>query len=191
MISFVQPSSIDIDNVTIPLAFPYIVAFLQGKPQHNGDDFSIKHPPMERGKRAKIFAPFDALDGYGDAVRSKNVIYTNKVELDESEKAELNRRLSILHNLTYNRRMTKKNHERFAAAFVSPVGNGGDAPDFSLSRPEGQGDRQTDDIAGLNDGQGAAHIGLKFVRIYGFAEPGVKPADHCQVRTPVKTADRP
>ena len=120
MISFVQPSSVDIDNVSVPLAFPYIVAFLQGKPQHIDDDFSIKHPPMERGKRAKIFAPFDALDGYGDAVRSKNVIYTNKAELDESEKEELNRRLSILHNLTYNRRMAKKNRVVVSITYYVP-----------------------------------------------------------------------
>lgn len=120
MISFVQSSSIDIDNLSVPLTFPYIVAFLQGKPQHIGDDFSIKHPPMERGKRAKIFAPFDALDGYGDAVRSKNLIYTNKVELDEDEKEELNRRLSILHNLTYNRCMAKKNRVIVSVTYYVP-----------------------------------------------------------------------
>lgn len=80
----------------------------------------MKHPQMERGKRAKIFAPFDALDGYGDAVRSKNVLYTEKVELDDSEKDELNRRLSILHDLTYNRRMAKGNHVVVTITYYVP-----------------------------------------------------------------------
>ncbi len=120
MISFVQPSYIEIDNVSVPLNFPYLNAFLQGEPQHFGDEFSMKHPRMERGKRAKIFAPFDALDGYGDAVRSKNVVYVDKVELDESEKEELNRRLSILQNLTYNRRMAKKNRVIVSVTYYVP-----------------------------------------------------------------------
>ncbi len=120
MISFVQPSYIEVDNVSVPLNFPYLNAFLQGEPQHFGDEFAMKHPRMERGKRAKIFAPFDALDGYGDAVRSKNVIYMDKVEFDESEKEELNRRLSILHNLTYNRRMAKKNRVIVSVTYYVP-----------------------------------------------------------------------
>ena len=120
MISFVQSSCIEIDNVPVPLNFPYITALLEGKPQHYCDDFSMKHPQMERGKRAKIFAPFDALDGYGEAVRSKNILYTNKVELDDSEKAELNRRLCILHNLTYSRRMAKGNHVIVTITYFVP-----------------------------------------------------------------------
>ena len=51
---------------------------------------------MERGKRAKIFAPFDALDGYGAAVRSKNAVYVEKICLSEDERAEINRRLALL-----------------------------------------------------------------------------------------------
>ena len=76
-------------TATLPIGFKYTAAYLAGRPQHSRfDDFSRKHPQMDRRKRAKIFAPFDALDGYGDAVRSKNVIYTNKAELDESEKSK-------------------------------------------------------------------------------------------------------
>ena len=120
MISFFQPSYIEIDGGPVPLNFPYISALLHGKPQHDCDDFLIKHPRMERGKRAKIFAPFDALDGYGEAIRSKNAVYMDKVELDESEKAELNRRLSILHNLTVNRRMAKRNHIVVSITYYMP-----------------------------------------------------------------------
>ena len=31
------------------------------RPVHINDDFSIKHPKMSKGDRAKIFAPFAAL----------------------------------------------------------------------------------------------------------------------------------
>lgn len=120
MISFLQPESVVWNGKEIPLSFPYIAVYLQGKPKHYMDEFSHKHPSMERGKRAKIFAPFDALDGYGDAVRSKNVLYTDKIELDDEEKEELNRKLSILHKLTFNRRMAKQNHVIVTATYYVP-----------------------------------------------------------------------
>ena len=120
MISFLQPESVVWNGKEIPLSFPYIAVYLQGKPKHYMDEFSHKHPSMERGKRAKIFAPFDALDGYGDAVRSKNVLYTDKIELDDEEKEELNRKLSILHKLTFNRRMAKQNHVIVTVTYYVP-----------------------------------------------------------------------
>ena len=95
------------DGIPVPLEFPYLNALLQGRPRHVMDEFAFRHPPMERGKRAKIFSAFDALDGYGENIEGKNTIYTDKIILDESEKEELNRRLSILHALTYNSRMAK------------------------------------------------------------------------------------
>ena len=80
----------------IPPKFPYAAVFLHGRPRHDGDDFSRAHPPMERGKRAKIFAPFDALDGYGTAIRTKRAVYVEKICLSADERAEINRRLSLL-----------------------------------------------------------------------------------------------
>ncbi len=35
-----------------------------GRPEHDGDAFSLRHPRMDRAKRAKIFQPFDALRGF-------------------------------------------------------------------------------------------------------------------------------
>ena len=32
------------------------------------DSFRLRHPSMDPGKRAKIFAPFDALAGFSDAL---------------------------------------------------------------------------------------------------------------------------
>ena len=94
----------------IPQDFPYVCILVQGRPRHQKDAFSWRHPQMERGKRAKIFAPFDALDGYSDCIASKQVQYCGKIELDDAEKEELNRRLTILHNLTFNSRMARDNH---------------------------------------------------------------------------------
>ena len=88
-------------TTTLPIGFKYTAAFLAGRPQHTRfDNFSRKHPQMDRRKRAKIFAPFDALDGYSDSIDSKNVEYVERVELEEADRIELNRRLQILRALS-------------------------------------------------------------------------------------------
>ncbi len=51
----------------VDLSFPYLQVLMQGKPQH-GEDY-LKHPPMDLIHRAKIFAPFDALQGYSEKIR--------------------------------------------------------------------------------------------------------------------------
>jgi len=51
----------------IPSNFRYREVFLKGKPKHDKtDNFSIKHPAMDLGRRTKIFSPFDALKGFND-----------------------------------------------------------------------------------------------------------------------------
>ena len=71
-----------IGAMAMPADFRYKDVFLKGKPQHGRyDTFRIKHPQMNAGHRAKIFAPFDALDGYSDAVRSKDVEYVDRNDL--------------------------------------------------------------------------------------------------------------
>ena len=57
----------------VSLRFPYLQALFQQRPRHRMDEFEFRHPPMEREKRAKIFAPYDALDGYSDSVKKKNI----------------------------------------------------------------------------------------------------------------------
>ena len=53
----------------MPAGFRYREVALKGKPKHERfDSFSVRHPQMDVGKRAKIFAPFDALKGFDDAV---------------------------------------------------------------------------------------------------------------------------
>ena len=58
-----------IGYMTMPSDFKYKNAFLAGRPKHaRTDRFRIRHPEMDHGKRAKIFAPFDALRGFDEAI---------------------------------------------------------------------------------------------------------------------------
>lgn len=125
MISFALPKALSWNGVEVPTDFPYLSVIFQGPPKHSRDDFSLRHPKMELGKRAKIFAPFDALDGYGDAVRSKDVEYVEKIDLTEDglaeeEREELSRRLEILHNLTYTGRQARANRVIVTVTYFVP-----------------------------------------------------------------------
>ena len=122
--SSIQPVLILLDGRVIPMDFPYLPVLMQGRPRHEMDEFAFRHPRMEQGKRAKVFAPFDALDGYGESVSSKNIVYTDKIILDESEQEELNRRLMILHDLTCNSRMAKANRVEVSVAYYVPCTDG-------------------------------------------------------------------
>ena len=53
--------------IKVDLTFPYLRVLMQGRPQH-GEDY-LKHPPMNLIHRAKIFSPFDALQGYSEKIR--------------------------------------------------------------------------------------------------------------------------
>ncbi len=52
--------------------------------------------PMSRQNRAAQFAPFDALNGYGAAIRETARATEPPVELDESARQRLNHRLQLL-----------------------------------------------------------------------------------------------
>ena len=80
----------------IPEDFPYREVLLRGRPEHGDDGFLLEHPRMERERRAKLFAPFDALDGYGDALRTKNAVYVDKIRLSPDQQAALDRDLGRL-----------------------------------------------------------------------------------------------
>ena len=101
----------------VPLQFPYLQALFQQRPRHRMDEFEFQHPPMEQGQRAKIFAPYDALDGYSASVKEKNVAYVDKIELDDSQREELNRRLVKLQELTRTGRLAKKNKVKVSATY--------------------------------------------------------------------------
>ena len=103
------------------IGFKYTAAFLSRRPQHHRfDDFSRKHPKMDRRRRAKIFAPFDALDGYSDSIDSKNVAYVERIELEEADRIELNRRLQILRSLTCNSKQARANQVKVTVRYYTP-----------------------------------------------------------------------
>ena len=106
---------------TLPIGFKYTAAFLSGRPQHHRfDDFSRQHPKMDRRRRAKIFAPFDALDGYSDSIDSKDVEYVERAVLEEDDRIELNRRLQILRTLTYNSKAARANQVKVSVRYYTP-----------------------------------------------------------------------
>ncbi len=68
----------------IDRSFPYLRILMRGRPERREDD--PKHPSMDRGHRAKIFAPFDALEGFSEMVGQKDRLFEEAVP----EKAEGN-----------------------------------------------------------------------------------------------------
>jgi len=56
----------------------------------------LSHPRMPMDKRAAIFASFDALVGYKEAVTETARITDGRIELSDGELEELNRRLSVI-----------------------------------------------------------------------------------------------
>ena len=105
----------------MPADFKYAEVMRKGKPQHERfDPFSIKHPKMDHGKRAKIFAPFDALKGFNEAVSAKDVLYESRIELLQEDSEELSRRLTILHNLTFNSRIARENRVQVTVTYYEP-----------------------------------------------------------------------
>lgn len=107
------------EGVKVPVAFPYLQVLLQGQPRHGLDAFTLRHPRMEQGQRAKIFAPFDALDGYGGSINEKRTEYVPRIELDESQKEEVNQRLLALRDLTRTRRLARKNRPQAAVTYFA------------------------------------------------------------------------
>ena len=60
-----------IGYMPMPEGFRYAELAKAGRPQHQKfDEFWCRHPPMDLGKRAKIFAPFAALKGFDEEIRS-------------------------------------------------------------------------------------------------------------------------
>ena len=68
------------------------------------------HPPMDRRKRSKIFAPFEALEGYSESIDGVNADYMEHIELCETNKSEPGRRLTILSSPASNEKPALHNH---------------------------------------------------------------------------------
>ena len=82
------------------------------RPMHDGDLFSRRHPKMARLNRAKLFAPFAALSGFDEAVRSKQVPYVPRRVKDAEEMRALNRALARLRQATRTGALARQNRVR-------------------------------------------------------------------------------
>lgn len=110
-----------IGHMPMPPGFKYLDTLQRGRPRHDSlSHFSLKHPQMPCSRRAKIFAPFDALRGFNEAVASKEVDYTVKPELSEEEKERLNEKLAVLNKLTFNKTAAIKNAPLVSATYYQP-----------------------------------------------------------------------
>ncbi len=105
----------------MPENFKYAKVFRKGKPRHDFyDAFRIRHPKMAVDHRAKIFASFDALKGFGEAICAREVLYMDRIELSGEAQAELNRRLSVLHALTQNSRLAREHRIWIEVTYYVP-----------------------------------------------------------------------
>ena len=110
-----------IGAMAMPVDFKYREVFLKGRPRHERfDDFWRKHPPMSTQRWAKIFSPFDALEGFDECIESKLVSYTEQRILSEEEKVTLNDALNLLHELTYNSRVARLNQPTATVEYFVP-----------------------------------------------------------------------
>ena len=112
----------DGDGMTeIPCGFRYKDIFMKCRPRHRRyDDFYIRHPFMDTGRRAKIFAPFDALSGFYELVLSKEIRYVEKTELCEDKENELDRRLRRLKELVGNSNDARERNISVDVTYFTP-----------------------------------------------------------------------
>ncbi|MCR4658463.1 MAG: hypothetical protein K5770_19870 [Lachnospiraceae bacterium] len=111
------------ENLTMPNDFKYKKTYDKGKPVHGANDpFCIKHPKMDLSRRAKIFAPFDALRGFDAAVIAKNEVYEIRQDADDEVIYETGQKLCFLHELTKTVRMAMSNRIRVSVTFFDPCG---------------------------------------------------------------------
>lgn len=140
---------------TFPPTFEYANTFLAGYPVRDLD-FLRNHPRMDRGHRAKIFSPFAALDGFEDTLETKNILYAPEVFLSEEEQSELNRRLTILAELTKNGRAARRNRITVTVTYFVPCQD-----QYNDAYLQGEGKYQT--VTGIvwEVGQGSLLVGEK------------------------------
>ena len=107
------------------------------RPVHLHDAFSLRHPAMPSEKRAKLFQPYDALDGYSDAIRRKRRQYEpRRVHTPESEE-KLGKQLAKLARLCPDSRTAFRVQAVLTVCYFVP----NDLPDSDDRR--GQGDYVT------------------------------------------------
>ena len=108
-------------TTALPADFPYKDIYLRCRPKHSRfDDFDMRHPSMDTGKRAKIFAPFDALAGFYEMILSKEVAYVPKRIPDEDRADDLDRKLNLLSRLIRNTNDARERQIRLYVTYYVP-----------------------------------------------------------------------
>lgn len=77
------------------------------RPEHDNDDFSIRHPKMDILDRAKIFASFDALRGFDEEIDKENILYAPYIYLSEDEKQILDQVIYLIDEKLTNKEEVK------------------------------------------------------------------------------------
>ena len=109
------------EHCPMPENFKYKEVFERGKPRHDANDpFFIRHPRMDLSRRAKLFAPFDALRGFSAAVIAKNEQYEARREMDSGVMEELDEKLQLLHRLTRTKKTAIENNVQIAVTCFVP-----------------------------------------------------------------------
>ena len=74
---------------------------------------------MTRQERAKIFAPFDALKGFKEALKEEEVIKVTKVSLSEDQKDELDK---ILRQLKVGMMIEVIHYDLLEKSYIKTIG---------------------------------------------------------------------
>ena len=110
-----------VGDMHMPGDFRHRDAFDRGRPEHDPyDPFSIRHPRMDVGHRAKIFAPFDALRGFGEAVASKDILYEDFAQPEQDDMDELNRTAYRIRELIPDSRAAQRLQLQVAVTYFEP-----------------------------------------------------------------------
>lgn len=117
----VLPAYPVIGYMPMPEGFPYKKLLEMGRPKHEKcSDFVMRHPTMSCSRRAKIFAPFDALAGFSDRINKKETLYEAKKVLSEEKKASLRRKLTYLNHLFVKAKYRKVPIPEISITFFEP-----------------------------------------------------------------------
>ncbi len=112
----------EVGSMSMPLDFKYRDTYFHGRPRHEPlSRFLIRHPSMSCSRRAKLFAPFEALKYFGDRIENKEVLYVRRRELSREAQDTLDRKLRLLHSMLYSRNgFRRKSHFPVTVTFFSP-----------------------------------------------------------------------
>lgn len=124
-------------RVQVPVNFKYREAYERGRPRHGRtDEFSLRHPRMDVGRRAKIFAPFAALRGFEGEIASQEVRYVPRQDLSAEDARALDRTLAALREACADSRRVRAHPVTVRVTFFVPCSDPHHGAFGSLGRYE-------------------------------------------------------